>query len=488
MHSMTLFYCLGIFFGVIFFLSSIMVSCWITVKHRKGSITDEKPKEMIHLQPQEDSGVRPQTLQTNQENSRGWECSGQTFEILKSSRPPGDPRADAEPRKSQVFVPQEARLMPTLETRAQGVRAVRSAPRHTGVARDAAPRRPAAWALDACGEPPKYETMALRDSPKKYYEVGEEVYYQCYPGYLTLRSVVTYCEQNHSWYPLEEACFRKECNTPGLENGEVFAPNYTFQFDSEAYFYCNEGYYLSGKKALLCELRGDDVFWSDEFPKCYRIYCKPPAKIKNGKYTNSHRTIFEYNELITFSCNPSQGPDEFSLVGNSKLICVDNNKWSSSPPECKVVKCDYPVVEHGRLVSGIRDKYSYQAVVLFECLPGFYLNGSNPVFCGGRSTWEPVMPKCVRGYPEPKDPLILEDFEELDAGIIAVIVLTIPQGFRCVRAPLPAQPVPLLPRAVQPQHMTYSIKSKLLRMLLEGFLQGMLLSSFPASSEKVALD
>nr|XP_045726555.1 membrane cofactor protein-like [Mirounga angustirostris] len=177
--------------------------------------------------------------------------------------------------------------------------------------------------------------MALRDSPKKYYEVGEEVYYQCYPGYLTLRSVVTYCEQNHSWYPLEEACFRKECNTPGLENGEVFAPNFTFQFDSEAYFYCNEGYYLSGKKALLCELRGDDVFWSDEFPKCYRIYCKPPAKIKNGKYSNSHRTIFEYNELITFSCNPSQGPDEFSLVGNSKLICVDNNKWSSSPPECK---------------------------------------------------------------------------------------------------------------------------------------------------------
>ncbi|XP_077934332.1 membrane cofactor protein-like isoform X3 [Halichoerus grypus] len=220
----------------------------------------------------------------------------------------------------------------------------------------------------------------------------------------------------------------KECDTPRLENGEVFAPNYTFQFDSEAYFYCNEGYYLSGKKALLCELRGDDVFWSDEFPKCYRIYCKPPAKIKNGKYSNSHRTIFEYNELITFSCNPSQGPDEFSLVGNSKLVCVDNNKWSSSPPECKVVKCDYPVIEHGRLVSGIRDKYSYQAVVLFECVPGFYLNGSNPVFCGGRSTWEPAMPKCIRGYPEPNDPLTFEDFEELDAGILAVIVLTILVG------------------------------------------------------------
>lgn len=45
------------------------------------------------------------------------------------------------------------------------------------------------------------------------------------------------------------------------------------------------------------------------------------------------------------------------------------------------------------------------------------------------------------------------------------------QGLRCVRAPLPAQPGPLLPRGVQPQHMTYSMKSKLLRVLLEGFLQ-----------------
>nr|XP_054362586.1 membrane cofactor protein-like isoform X2 [Mirounga angustirostris] len=54
------------------------------------------------------------------------------------------------------------------------------------------------------------------------------------------------------------------------------------------------------------------------------------------------------------------------------------------------------------------------------------------------------MPKCIRGfkpthptkppvlkypgYPEPNDPLTFEDFEELDAGIIAVIVLTILVG------------------------------------------------------------
>ncbi|XP_032733961.1 membrane cofactor protein-like [Lontra canadensis] len=240
-----------------------------------------------------------------------------------------------------------------------------------------------------------------------------------------------------------DAC-GKECKTPVLENGEVYAPNNSFQFENAAHFFCNEGYYLSGKQAVVCHRRGDDVYWGDELPTCNKIYCNPPKRIKNGKYSNSHRTLFEYNELITFTCNPSNGPDEFSLVGDSKLICIDHNKWSSSPPQCKVVKCEYPVLEHGRMVSGIKNKYSYQATVLLECFPGFYMNGSNPVFCGGSSTWEPAMPKCIRGfkpthptkppvskypgYPEPSDRLTLEDFEELDAGIIAVIVLTLLVG------------------------------------------------------------
>jgi len=138
--------------------------------------------------------------------------------------------------------------------------------------------------------------------------------------------------------------------------------------------------------------------------------CPSPGKIPNGKHTGSEKDEFEYNEAVTYSCDPSSGPDEYSLIGERRLICTGDGVWSSDPPQCKVVKCDYPVIEHGRLVSGIRDKYSYQAVVLFECVPGFYLNGSNPVFCGGRSTWEPAMPKCIRGFKptHPTKPPVLK--------------------------------------------------------------------------------
>ncbi|XP_043341757.1 uncharacterized protein LOC122452313 [Cervus canadensis] len=200
-------------------------------------------------------------------------------------------------------------------------------------------------------------------------------------------------------------------------------------------------YFLRGKPIIVCNLIGENVSWSDTIPHCEKIYCGQPPKIKHGKHTNSYRNIFEYNELITYSCDLSNGPDEYSLVGQSKLVCIEPNKWSSDPPLCKVVKCERPFLEHGIMVSGSREKFSYQSVVVFECLQGFYLNGSNLVFCGGNDTWEPEMPTCIKGYrpthptktplsqypgyPNPVEEIpSLEDFEDLDAGIIALAILT----------------------------------------------------------------
>ncbi|XP_039086030.1 complement receptor type 1-like [Hyaena hyaena] len=59
----------GIFLCTIIFLLLIIIASWIIIKHKKGNNTDEKSKEVIHLHPQEDSGVNPQTPQTNQENT-----------------------------------------------------------------------------------------------------------------------------------------------------------------------------------------------------------------------------------------------------------------------------------------------------------------------------------------------------------------------------------------------------------------------------------
>lgn len=96
-----------------------------------------------------------------------------------------------------------------------------------------------------------------------------------------------------------------------------------------------ENYHLVGRSILTCIRVGSNVRWDDIIPQCELILCSPPGKIKNGKYTNSYMKSFEYNQFVTYSCNPSDGPEEYSLVGESQLTCSGPDTWSSDPPECK---------------------------------------------------------------------------------------------------------------------------------------------------------
>jgi hypothetical protein len=62
-----------------------------------------------------------------------------------------------------------------------------------------------------------------------------------------------------------------------------------------------------------------------------------------------------------------------------------------------VVKCPNPVLQNGRLISGAGEIFSYQSTVMFECLQGFYMEGSSMVICSANNSWEPSIPKCLKG-------------------------------------------------------------------------------------------
>ncbi|XP_036128524.1 membrane cofactor protein-like [Molossus molossus] len=257
--------------------------------------------------------------------------------------------------------------------------------------------------LGNCGKPPEYKSMQLNGTPKTSYLPGEKIFFECKPGYYYSNDypLSTFCDQSNIWFLIDEACHRKKCPTPIVPNGETFDPQKGFEFAKEAHFYCNYGYYLKGEQILTCILSGDTVNWDHDIPTCEKILCKSPGKINNGKHTNNWRDVFEFNELVTYSCDHSKGAEEYSLVGESKLICSGPGKWSSDPPQCKVVQCEQPVIQHGRPLSEMKKIFSYLDEVLFECLKGFYLSGSNPVFCGGNSTWEPAVPTCIKDFKPP---------------------------------------------------------------------------------------
>ncbi|XP_053464053.1 membrane cofactor protein isoform X3 [Nycticebus coucang] len=301
---------------------------------------------------------------------------------------------------------------------------------------------------DACEEPPQFLTMDIVQRIKPEYNIGEEVTYTCAKGYFYVcgkRPTRTVCAQNNSWlHVTDDCCFRLSCRP--LQNptyGQVKYLNGSFGWGFSAHFTCNSGFYLVGESILHCELKEKDAYWSGKAPVCEKIKCKPPPKIKNGKHTFANVQVFDYYATVTYSCDPSNGPDEYSLVGPDKIYCVNNNKWSDDAPECKVVKCPYPTVKNGKQISGMAKKFYYKATVIFECKSGHYLHGSDTSVCQSNNTWYPPLPTCPKGpkpthpkkpsvsnypgYPNPKEGFF-DIGEDLGPWVIVLIIVTLLVG------------------------------------------------------------
>ncbi|XP_062043063.1 membrane cofactor protein-like [Lepus europaeus] len=289
---------------------------------------------------------------------------------------------------------------------------------------------------------------------KSSYNVGERVEYECRLGYSHRRPLPKFitCQENQQWSQISnDTCYKKSCPRQAEPaNSQVNLVNGSYEYGNQIEFVCNEGYYLIGERILYCELSDSGMQWSGSPPRCERIVCAPPPAIPNGAHSGFGMEVFEYQAAVTYTCNRASGPDEFSLIGESQLYCVGSGKWSSDPPQCKVVKCPFPGLTNGRQLSGFGTKFYYKAKVMFACNQGFYLQGSEIVTCAENSTWQPPIPSCLQGQPpsNTKPPIVSSSAPKPPNGN--------PSVTPGERPPVSSQPPNVAPSASRPPNVTPS--------------------------------
>ncbi|KAM6398824.1 complement component receptor 1-like protein [Rhynochetos jubatus] len=254
-----------------------------------------------------------------------------------------------------------------------------------------------------CDVPPRIPSAELKEQYRGITSFSHNalVEYVCRPGYVrTINARTTLvCGRNNRWHGTKDFCIPKLCTYPGEpDNGRLVLAG-TFSFGSAVNFTCNTGYRLVGNSQIQCVIKNGIVTWDGDIPICESIPCPPPPKIANGDHSETDKELFEYGASITYRCHTvPRGETPFSLVGDASIFCTTtdnvNGVWNKPAPECKVVNCEHPSVENGKLLSGFRIKYTYRDTVMFDCNFRYTMKGSDASMCKENGLWDPPLPLC----------------------------------------------------------------------------------------------
>ncbi|NWI59180.1 CR2 protein, partial [Calyptomena viridis] len=254
-----------------------------------------------------------------------------------------------------------------------------------------------------CDAPPRLQSAELKEKYQGIatFSYNSRVEYVCRPGYV--RNVDAYnvlvCGRNGMWHGSKDICTPKLCTYPGEPTNGRLILGEKLSLGSSVNFTCNTGYRLIGNPQIECVIKNGVVTWDRDIPICEAIPCAPPPQIADGDHSGTDKELFVYGESVTYRCRSVRRAERpLSLVGDASIFCTTtdnvNGVWSSPAPECKVVTCEHPRVENGKLLSGYRSEYTYGDTVVFDCNFRYTLNGSDASTCKDNNFWDPPLPLC----------------------------------------------------------------------------------------------
>ncbi|KAJ1138320.1 hypothetical protein NDU88_004707 [Pleurodeles waltl] len=197
------------------------------------------------------------------------------------------------------------------------------------------------------------------------------------------------CSEYSTWIPEVPECKDLRCQLPALENGRILNANHQYTIGEKLFVSCNPGFRVSGSNRITC---GEGNDWHPPAPWCRPIICGKPPDIPNGTHNGTNREEFGYKEIIEYQCNA----ENLLFSGSKTMTCQQNERWSGATPSCKVVTCNNPDLQDGKVVTDLQPPFQYKHTVSFECHSNFQLVGEPNSTCDRNGRWRPTLPRCQR--------------------------------------------------------------------------------------------
>ncbi|XP_067323683.1 complement factor H-like isoform X3 [Anolis sagrei] len=221
-----------------------------------------------------------------------------------------------------------------------------------------------------CENPPSIDNGVVETISQNKYIPGQTVEYHCLEGFEISGSSFAICE-NAKWHHVP-ACKEKTCGQPPLIDYASFTKNVKNRYQSgeTVNYECHPGFAAEGPLILTCQ-RGE---WSEP-STCEDITCGEPPVVANGDIVGNRDNIYLPGQILHYECQK-----DFEIIGPNTVRC-ENQAWSE-PPTCQDVRCPPPPdILHGRLQGNVKQKYSPNESVMYQCDHGYIIFGFHIITC-----------------------------------------------------------------------------------------------------------
>ncbi|XP_033375748.1 complement receptor type 2 [Parus major] len=229
---------------------------------------------------------------------------------------------------------------------------------------------------------------------------GTSVKYNCEPGYALTGKTTVSCLPSGVWSIPYPRCEVITCSSPSIKNGEVAeGRRAVYHPGDNVTFQCQPGFVLRGSRGAKCH---PDSRWVPAVPTCQPAAdCGTPPPLLFAELSEEYenQTVFPVGMTVNYTCRP--GYMEQPQISPT-ITCLENLTWSEAQEFCKVLQCPSPPnIDKGKHNSQDVEVFPSGMVVNYSCDPGYSLQGQASIYCTDSGNWSLPLPQCAGGCGAP---------------------------------------------------------------------------------------